>query len=1013
MPVRLRTLFGAIVTTWIVLGVLTWGFPARAGNPDLRWRTLETEHFYIHYAVGQEEAAERTAISAERAYDTLSVSWGHRVFLKTHISLTDSTDLANGSATSVPFPRIVANVTAPESLSVLEAYDDWIDVLITHELVHVVHLDTVHGIPRLINAVTGFGVLGKIMAPNIVQPRWMIEGVATYEESDDTGGGRGTSAQFDMFLRMAVLEGQFQTIDQVSSGARIWPHGSAVYLHGLHFMRYIASRYGQDKLAELSHVYGGQIVPLGINRAIRKVLGVDFYRLWKEFRRDTERQFRSQARRIRARGLRAGRRLTFSGEITRYPFWSPDGDHIYYYGDDGHRRGGIRHVPLVGSRVREGRGIGREGTSVDEKLVAQVSGASAGSFARAGGAIVVDMGVVHDLRYRWSELHLWEGGDPRKLTRLTFGNRASEPHVAPDGRTVVFRRNDAAQSRLGFLDLATGDVTEVPHTERIAQVYTPRWAPDGNRVAYSGWREGGYRDIYIFDRASGEHQRVTADRYLDLAPSWTPDGRYVLFTSDRDDVQNVYAYEVETGIIRQVSNVLGGAFEPMVSPDGEYVAYVGYGANGYDIWVMDFDPDKWLPVMPPVTDLPPAHSTNPQRGGASPTTLDAKRYRAIKTFFPRAIFPTAFDVQSSGFGTELGIELGITDVLGFHTLIGRFAYLLAPFNQPVGSAAYVLDRLFPTFILGLSRGFALRNGFTRYEYDYDVLPQGSDTGYLVTGYRESIVTVDGTVRVPVYRHSRYSVNAQARYRFTHIVNLDAEAGSIDPNAPISRLPEVGDIAQVDLNLGYDSQEGARFGYGSQQGNRLSVGLTIIDEALGGDFGDLQVRVDGEQNFKMPWRGHQVLALRASGGASAGGIRRRGAFFVGGYPEEQDVFRSLLARTPFGTGGILRGYRRGQFGGRYFFVGNMEYRIPLADVDRGLGTLPMFLRRVVLIPHSDVGSAWTAPIQFSDLHWSAGGALVFSFRMGYLENIELFLDYAHGFDDETGLNVFRAIVARSF
>ena len=57
------------------------------------------------------------------------------------------------------------------------------------------------------------------------------------------------------------------------------------------------------------------------------------------------------------------------------------------------------------------------------------------------------------------------------------------------------------------------------------------------------------------------------------------------------------------------------------------------------------------------------------------------------------------------------------------------------------------------------------------------------------------------------------------------------------------------------------------------------------------------------------------------------------------------FRSLLARTPFSQTRLLRGYRSGQFGGRYFFVSNMEYRIPLADTDRGLGTLPMFMRRI--------------------------------------------------------------------
>src|SRR5690606_2663329 len=187
-----------------------------------------------------------------------------------HVTLTDDQDDANGFANALPYPRMTAFTTAPASLSVLESYDDWLGILITHELVHVLHIDTVHGFHRAVNAVLGFGVLGKVVAPNIVQPTWIIEGIATMFESRLSSQGRRQSAQFDAFLRMAVLEDGWQTLDQISSGARIWPHGSSVYLYGLHFMHYIAARFGVDKIGELSHVYGSVIIPYGINTAIQK-----------------------------------------------------------------------------------------------------------------------------------------------------------------------------------------------------------------------------------------------------------------------------------------------------------------------------------------------------------------------------------------------------------------------------------------------------------------------------------------------------------------------------------------------------------------------------------------------------------------------------------------------------------------------------------------------------------------------------------------------------------------------
>ncbi|HEY8377522.1 MAG TPA: hypothetical protein VIK91_13600, partial [Nannocystis sp.] len=214
------------------------GADARADTRDKRWRTLETEHFVIHYYQGNEVAAERAAATLERAHTRLAADLGHTPFLRTQVVLTDATDSANGVATVIPFARIDAHVTAPDSMSVLESYDDWLDILLIHEYTHIVHLDTVHGLPRLVNAILGFGVLGKVWPPNGAQPRWFIEGLATYEESRLSSQGRRRSAHFDTMLRMHVLEHGFQRLDRVSSPGTIFPHVTTVYLYGLHFVHY-------------------------------------------------------------------------------------------------------------------------------------------------------------------------------------------------------------------------------------------------------------------------------------------------------------------------------------------------------------------------------------------------------------------------------------------------------------------------------------------------------------------------------------------------------------------------------------------------------------------------------------------------------------------------------------------------------------------------------------------------------------------------------------------------------
>ncbi len=998
---------------------------AAAGSRDLKWRTLQTEHFHVHYYAGSEHAAERAAMVLERAHARLSVGLGHSPRIRTHVVMTDGTDSANGSATVFSFPRIDANVTAPDSLSVLESYDDWLDALLTHEYVHIVHNDTIHGLPKVINTILGFGVLGRVWPPNGLQPRWMLEGLATYEESRLTSQGRHRSTQFDMMLRMAILEQGFPSLDRVSAPATIFPHSTSVYLYGLHLVHYIGSRYGHDKLRELSHRYGGRAIPYSINRTVMEVLGVDFEQLWKEFQLDATRRFEAQARAVRARGIREGRRLTYStaneaSSFSRHPSWSADDQHIYFYGDDGHSNPGVRRISARGGRIREGVGVGRQGMTLDIERVLEIQTAASPSLVAGTGEIVFEQVVAHDMRYNWNELYLWRPSEPgardvrqgpAEIEPLTSGMRARDPHVADDGRSVVFVRNDVAQSRLAFIDLHTRKVVELAPEGRVQQIYSPRFAPGGRKVAYSAHRDG-YRDIYLYDRDSGETRRITADRFLDINPAWSADGRYLLFASDRDDIFNIYAHDLETGTLSQVTNVIGGAFDPVVSHDGTRLAYVGFSSTGYDLWAMKFDPEQFFAPLPVQDDLPEADDPTPGMAAdhGRPPTLRSRRYQAIRTFFPRVLLPASFDFGNNGQGTDLGIKLDIADVVGFHSLSGTFRHYLQ-YNEPVGSVAYTYSQLLPSFSVAFVRDFrAYDNGTVRYDY-------GDDTGtfapYRVTGYRERQTIVRGGVSVPVIRHPVHQANASINYEFARLRDLDEGREVVDPNAPPSVPPVVGDTGRITLGFNYNGRRGVRHGYTDETGRSVGVRLDIIDRHLGGQYGDIQVSANYAEMVRMPWRGHQVLAMRLSGGAAAGGLGGLGAFRINGTPQPNSVFQDFLQRRPWGEAGTLRGFVPGAFGGRYFLVLNSEYRIPLADIERGMGSLPLFLRRVTAIPFLDYGGAWSGALTRNLLKFGAGASLVFSFRIGYRETIDLFLTYAHGFDPARGADVLRVLVARSF
>jgi hypothetical protein len=1019
-----RTTARARLLALLVLAAL-WLLPApeAAANPDLKFRTITTEHFVIHYHAGEEEVADRIAMLAERAYDRLTLGLGHVPALRTHIVITDTTDASNGFANAVPFPRIRLFAAAPDTLSVLGSYDDWLDILVTHEFAHVVHIDTVHGLPRLINAILGFGVLGKALGPNIVQPRWILEGQATVYESDLSSQGRHRSALFNMFMRMAVLDGRLQDLGQVNSSARIFPHGSGVYLYGLHIMHYIGMHYGRDKLAELSHTYGSRGIPWGINRALKDVIGVDFDQIYSEFVTEMERRFYAEARQIRARGLRQGRRLTFtassgsSGAHARYPVWSPDDEHIYFFDDTGHKQAGIRRIPAEGTRIREGRGIGNQGQSPDIQRVIDIEDSGRPSFIGPNeDQIVFDMVGVHDLRYRWSDLYRWKGPDRRGREQLTFGLRARSPDVSPDGRSVLFVRNDSGQSRVGILALDTLEFEELAPLDHLQQAYDPDWHPSGTKFAYAAWREGGFRDLYVYDLETKTHTRITADRAQDNSPEWTPDGRYLLFSSDRSGVYNIHAYDTHTGKVWQVSNVLGGAFEPGINHAGDEIAYIGYSSMGYDVWKMDFDPEAFLEPMPAIPDWPTVDDGTPELAedaGRQPS-LDSKPYRFYRTFYPRSLFPAAFEFELGGLFDSLGLSLQLEDMVGFHSLVGNFEWL-TEFGRPAGSVSYRFSRLFPSFRFGFGRNYRLRNSYDRYVYDAPPgsLGYGVDQPYLLEGYLEQITAFEADMGLPVLRLARHNADFDIGYSFYNYKNLDEFDDIVDPNSPASNLPPVGNVASVDLGFTYDNREGVRFGYGAETGRQLRANMAVSDKRIGSDYGDLRVSASYAEYLRMPWPGHQVLALRISGGASAGGLRGRGPFRIGGLSENQDVIRTVLARTAMSEGTSLRGYAPSEFSGLYYGLFNAEYRVPLIDVDRGVGSVPGFFERVVAVMFTDWGMAWTDPIRFKDIAGSVGATLITSLKFGYGERVSLFFQYAHGLDPEVGIDYFRVFVGRGF
>lgn len=970
---------GLLVALFVVLFGAAEHEARAASDPHVIYQTIRTKHFNITYSSQSREVGEHVAAIAENIFEELSTDVGWAPTTPTEILLADPTDAANGSATALPYNAVRLYITAPDDLSALGDVDDWYLELVTHEYTHILHTDHIRGIPALINA-----ILGKTYAPNQVQPRWLLEGLAVYHESARTSAGRLRSSEWNMWMRTDVLNDNVATLDQFSNSVRRFPQGNIWYLYGSYFLGWIAETYGEEALRQMANDYGSNLIPWGINRSIRRSTGRTFEQLYPAWVDSMRREYGAVAAAVKERGLREGVRVTSHGQTSTHPRWVPEGvlgahgPTLAYYAEDGDDRSGVYTLPLVLGHDAEGRATVRPETRA-RKLAIRTSGDTAVSFTRTGETFFDSVDVFNDL-YSFGDLFSLppgetspNGTEPAR-NRMTKGFRAFEPDVDRNGRRLVFTTNHR-----GTRYLQIADIKSEPHvlenlrtlvpSDKFEQVFTPRFSPDGRHVAYSVWTYGGFRDIRIVDTKDGSFQEIAHDRAVDGGPVFSADGKYVFFASDRTGIMNVYAWDRETHELFQVTNVLSGAYQPEPSPDGKWLAYSSYGTRGFDISVMPLSKDAWLPAEPYVDDRPsPPVLTRKEAGKAQP-------YQPWRTLWPRAY---TINVAPGAFGKETAtLTVSSSDLAGIHAVTGT---VLSDLEHPElqGSVSYSYGRL--PFDVSAS-GYRLLSPHPGISFGSSFTP---------TVVQETV----GAATAVSYGLPR-AFDAQsfsASYSFARIgANLEYPLDKLDPYETPS-FPTRGTVGSLHVGYSYSDSERYLWSVGPERGMSLGVAFDWTDPMLASDFSGFVIATDLTRYFLMPWASHHSLALHLGAGTSSGTYPGRGAFFLGGFTEFPivDTLRNQLIQGGY----VLRGYPVvAQFGSNYGLL-NAEYRFPIVNIDRGPSTLPVFLNRITGDVFSDWGTAFN-DANDARFKLGSGAEIQFESTMGYIAQFIFRLGYAHG------------------
>ena len=342
----------------------------------------------------------------------------------------------------------------------------------------------------------------------------------------------GWDSQAEMFIRDAILNDYLfpiQNLYQISGSFLMYKEGQAI-------VKYIAENYGDEKILQL-------IENVWMTRQFSNVMKITLGKNFVEFNKEWEYALKKQKYPLLEDNDSASMistPITNKGINIKPAFYKQDQDSFIVYISNRTGYSNIYIQPLV---------------PVESKVKAKVL-------------------VAGERTPEFESFHLLSSNiSVNKDKELTFISKSGE------------------KDNLYILDIETDKITTKKYFKDLVSIYSPAWSPDNQKIVFTGIGFTGKSDLYIYERETQELVRLTDDHFDDVDANWSPDNRYIIFSSDRgyhgkQGAYNLFTYDLKTGLVNYITTGPHHDRAPKWSPDGQYLAFTSDRSGTSNIWIL-------------------------------------------------------------------------------------------------------------------------------------------------------------------------------------------------------------------------------------------------------------------------------------------------------------------------------------------------------------------------------------------------------------------------------------------